>query len=165
MFKLFKKFKKFKKFKFTDSINSISNLKQDLNTNKLLAGFVMIVMNIGSRYIELKLTKGQELLLKNIAREVLIFTIAFINTKDIVSSIIITLIFIILANYLLNEESKYNILPNKYKQLSQITSNNDKIVSDYDISNAYETLKKAKQQINNYNKLQIIESFNNVSYF
>jgi len=162
---MFKLFKKFKKFKFTDSINSISNLKQDLNTNKLLAGFVMIVMNIGSRYIELKLTKGQELLLKNIAREVLIFTIAFINTKDIVSSIIITLIFIILANYLLNEESKYNILPNKYKQLSQITSNNDKIVSDYDISNAYETLKKAKQQINNYNKLQIIESFNNVSYF
>jgi len=162
---MFKLFKKFKKFKFTDSINSINNLKQDLNTNKLLAGFVMIVMNIGSRYIELKLTKGQELLLKNIAREVLIFTIAFINTKDIVSSIIITLIFIILANYLLNEESKYNILPNKYKQLSQITSNNDKIVSDYDISNAYETLKKAKQQINNYNKLQIIESFNNVSYF
>ena len=93
---MFKLFKKFKKFKFTDSINSISNLKQDLNTNKLLAGFVMIVMNIGSRYIELKLTKGQELLLKNIAREVLIFTIAFINTKDIVSSIIITLIFIIL---------------------------------------------------------------------
>jgi len=162
---MFKLLKKLKKFNFTDSINSISNLKQDLNTNKLLAGFVMIVMNIGSRYIELKLTKGQELLLKNIAREVLIFTIAFINTKDIVSSIIITLIFIILANYLLNEESKYNILPSKYKQLSQTTAYNDKIVSDYDISNAYETLKKAKQQINIYNKLQIIESFNNVSYF
>ena len=145
-------------FNLTNSIN-------DLNTNKLLAGLVMIAMNIGSRYIDLKLTKGQELLLKNIAREVLIFTIVFINTKDIVSSIIITVIFIILANFLLNEESKYNILPNKYKQLNLISNTNDKIVSDYEISTAYETLKKAKQQINNYNKLQLIESFNNVSYF
>ena len=123
----------------------------------------MIAMNIGSRYIDLKLTKGQELLLKNIAREVLIFTIVFINTKDIVISIIITVIFTILVNFLLNEESKYNILPSKYKQLNLI-SNNDKIVTDYEITNAYETLKKAKQQITNYNKLQLIESFNNVSY-
>ena len=29
---------------------------------------------------------------------------------------------------LLNEDSKYNVLPNKYKQLSQTTPNNDKIV-------------------------------------
>lgn len=143
----------------------LSDLNKDLNSNKLLAGMCMIAMNIGSRYIELKLTKGQELLLKNIAREVLIFTIAFINTKDILSSIIITIIFIIVANYLFNEESKYNILPNKYKQLSQTTANNDKIVSDHEINNAYETLKKAKEQISNYNKLNIIESFNNVSYF
>jgi len=154
MFKMFENYN----FNLTNSIN-------DLNTNKLLAGLVMIAMNIGSRYIDLKLTKGQELLLKNIAREVLIFTIVFINTKDIVSSIIITVIFIILANFLLNEESKYNILPNKYKQLNLISNTNDKIVSDYEISTAYETLKKAKQQINNYNKLQLIESFNNVSYF
>jgi hypothetical protein len=154
MFKMFENYN----FNLTNSIN-------DLNSNKLLAGLVMIAMNIGSRYIDLKLTKGQELLLKNIAREVLIFTIVFINTKDIISSIIITFIFIILANFLLNEESKYNILPNKYKQLNLISNTNDKIVTDYEISTAYETLKKAKQQINNYNKLQLIESFNNVSYF
>ena len=146
----------FENYNLNDSINN-------LNTNKLLAGFVMIAMNIGSRYIDLKLTKGQELLLKNIAREVLIFTIVFINTKDIVISIIITVIFTIMANFLLNEESKYNILPSKYKQLNLI-SNNDKIVTDYEITNAYETLKKAKQQITNYNKLQLIEYFNNFSY-
>ena len=152
----------FKKYKFFDLMD---NFKQHLNTNRLLSGFIMLAMNIGSRYIELKLTKGQELLLKNIAREVLIFTIAFINTKDIVISLIITIIFIILANYLLNEESEYNILPNKYKKISIVNSNDDKIVSDVEINNAYETLKKAKHQINNYNKLNIIESFNSVSYF
>ena len=155
---MFKILKEFNKYRLIDTINS-------LDTNKLLAGFIMIAMNIGSRYIELKLTKGQELLLKNIAREVLIFIIAFINNKDVIISIIITISFIILANYLLNEESKYNILPNKYKNLSLTSENNDKIVTDYEINNAYETLKKAKHQINNYNKLSLIESFNNVSYF
>ena len=155
---MFKILKEFNKYRLIDTINS-------LDTNKLLAGFIMIAMNIGSRYIELKLTKGQELLLKNIAREVLIFIIAFINTKDVIISMIITISFIILANYLLNEESKYNILPNKYKNLSLTSENNDKIVTDYEINNAYETLKKAKHQINNYNKLSLIESFNNVSYF
>ena len=124
----------FKKYKFIDLME---NFKQHLNTNRLLGGFIMLAMNIGSRYIELKLTKGQELLLKNIAREVLIFTIAFINTKDIVLSVIITVIFIILANYLLNEESEYNILPNKYKKISIVISNDDKIVSDVEINNEY----------------------------
>ena len=166
MFNMFNMFEHFnKKSKKHNYLSMLIDLNKDLNANKLLAGFCMIAMNIGSRYIELKLTKGQELLLKNIAREVLIFTIAFINTKDILSSIIITIIFIVLANYLLNEDSKYNVLPNKYKQLSQTTPNNDKIISDHEINNAYETLKKAKQQISNYNKLNLIESFNNVSYF
>ena len=151
-------FKFFEKYKLTDSINN-------LNTNKLLAGFIMIAMNIISRYIDLKLTKGQELLLKNIGREVLIFIIAFINTKDIIISSIVTIVFIILANFLLNEESDYNILPSKYKNLSQITNTNDKIISENEINDAYEILKKAKHQINNYNKLNIIESFNNASYF
>jgi len=151
-------FKFFEKYKLTDSINN-------LNTNKLLAGFIMIAMNISSRYIDLKLTKGQELLLKNIGREVLIFIIAFINTKDIIISSIVTIVFIILANFLLNEESDYNILPSKYKNLSQITNTNDKIISENEINDAYEILKKAKHQINNYNKLNIIESFNNASYF
>jgi len=155
---MFNIFENFKKYKFIDIVNN-------LDTNKLFAGLFMIAMNIGSRYIELKLTKGQELLLKSVAREVLIFTIAFINTKDITVSIIITVLFIILANYLLNEESKYNILPNKYKNLSLTSEKNDKIVTDYEINNAYDTLRKAKQQINNYNKLSLIESFNNVSYF
>jgi hypothetical protein len=152
-------------FKKYNLLSAINNLNNDLNSNKILAGFVMIAMNIGARYIDLKLTKGQELLLKNIAREVLIFTIAFINTKDVAISIIITIIFIIMANFLLNEDSKYNILPNKYKKLAITTDVNDKIVTDNDINNAYETLKKAKHQINNYNKLSIIESFNNVSYY
>ena len=138
---------------------------RDLGTNKLLIGVFMIFMNIGSRYIELKLTKGQEMILKNIAREVLIFTIAFVATKDLIISFIITGIFIILANFVFNEKSKYSILPEKYKKLaSLIDTNNDNVISENEINKAYDILKKARGQIDNYNKIKTLESFNNMNY-
>jgi uncharacterized membrane protein (DUF485 family) len=150
----------FKKYKFIDLMD---NFKQNLNTNRLLSGFIMIAMNIGSRYIELKLTSGQEMILKNIAREVLIFTISFIATKDLLTSFIITGIFIILANFVFNERSKYNILPEKYNKLASIIdTNKDKIISDDEINKAYDVLSKARGQIDNYKKLQKIEAFNNI---
>ena len=159
MYTLFKNYKKFlKKIK-------IDIWMRDIGTNKLLLGIFMIFMNIGSRYIELKLTKGQEMVLKNIGREVLIFTIAFINTKDIIVSFIITGIFIILANFVFNEKSKYSILPEKYKKLAAlIDTNNDNIISENEINKAYDTLKKARGQIDNYNKVKTLESFNNMNY-
>ena len=159
MINVYKKYKELlKKYK-------LDKFLEDFGTNKLIVGLVMIFMNIGSRYIELRLTNGQEMILKNIAREVLIFTIAFINTKDLILSFIITGIFIILANFVFNEKSKYNILPNKYKKLASIIdTNKDKIVSDEEINNAYEILKKARDQIDNYNKLNVLESFNNMNY-
>jgi uncharacterized membrane protein (DUF485 family) len=159
MYDLFKNYKKFlKKYKF-------DIFMRDLGTNKLLIGIFMIFMNIGSRYIELKLTKGQEMILKNIAREVLIFTIVFVATKDLIISFIITGIFIILANFVFNEKSKYSILPEKYKKLaSLIDTNNDNVISENEINKAYDILKKARGQIDNYNKIKTIESFNNINY-
>ena len=155
----------YKKYKDLLKKYKLDKFLEDFGTNKLIVGLVMIFMNIGSRYIELRLTNGQEMILKNIAREVLIFTIAFINTKDIILSFIITGIFIILANFVFNEKSKYNILPDKYKKLTSIIdTNKDKIVSDEEINNAYEILKKARDQIDNYNKLNVLESFNNINY-
>jgi len=159
MYDLFKNYNKFlKKYKF-------DIFMRDLGTNKLLIGIFMIFMNIGSRYIELKLTKGQEMILKNIAREVLIFTIVFVATKDLIISFIITGIFIILADFIFNEKSKYSILPEKYKKLaSLIDTNNDNVISENEINKAYDILKKARGQIDNYNKIKTIESFNNINY-
>ena len=34
---------------------------------------MMIIMNITSRYVELKFTKGQKALIRNVAREIFIF--------------------------------------------------------------------------------------------
>ena len=84
---------------------SIIKILENISTSKILLGIFMIFMYIGSRYIELRLTNGQEMILKNIAREVLIFTISFIATKDLLTSFAITAVFIILAQYILNQYS------------------------------------------------------------
>jgi len=81
----------------------------------------------------------------NIAREILIFSIVWMGTKDIVASILLTASFIILSDFLLNCNSKYCILPNKHKYL-KLDKNRDGIISDAEINKAIETLEKAKKQ-------------------
>ena len=74
-----------------------------LNNSKFFAGLVMIMMNIGSKYISIKLTKSQEQYLKNnVAKQMLIFAIAWMATKDILIALAITAIFHVLAMHLLN---------------------------------------------------------------
>ena len=41
----------------------LNKFLEDLSTNKLVIGILMLFMNIGSRYIELRLTSGQEMIL------------------------------------------------------------------------------------------------------
>jgi ABC-type multidrug transport system fused ATPase/permease subunit len=126
---------------------SLTNFLENLSTSKLFIGLMMIFMNLGSRFIELKLTKGQEMIFKNIAREVLIFTIAFMGSRDLIIAFIITAVFIILSNFVFNENSKYCILPESYRKLeSVIDSNGDGKVSQEELDKAYEILRKAKEE-------------------
>ena len=147
-------FKSIKGKKLKDLFNT-KNLKQldinkfftNISTSKLFIGLMMIFMNLGSRFIEIKLTKGQEMVFKNIAREILIFTIAFMGSRDLVVAFTLTAVFIILSNFVFNENCKYNILPERYKKLDNlIDTNNDGKVSQEELEKAYATLKKAKDQ-------------------
>ena len=138
---------------------SVNNFFDNLSTSKLFLGLMMIFMNIGSRFIELKLTKGQEMIFKNIAREVLIFTIAFMGSRDIFIALIITAVFIILSNFVFNENSKYCIMPEKYKKLeSVLDTNKDGKVSQEELDKAYEILKKANNQEKLNNKLNMLNN-------
>jgi len=136
-----------KKRTSNNMLQKINDYTKTVSSNKLFIGAMMIFMNIGSRHIEIKLTKSQETLMKNIATEILIFTIAFIGTRDIITAIIITTIFVLLSKFVFNENSKYNILPKNYKQLEKVLdSNNDGKISEKEIENAINILKKANKK-------------------
>ena len=121
---------------------------RSLNSNKYFAGLVMIMLNIGSKYITIKLSKTQEGYLKSsIARQILIFSIIWMGTKDIFISLTLTAVFYILTNHLFNENSKMCVLPEKWKRVQQVLdTNKDGVVSDKEIDHALKVLEKARRE-------------------
>jgi hypothetical protein len=111
-----------------------------LNNSNFFIGIMMILLNIGSKYIEVDLQSHKQLLNSTIMRRLVIFTIVFIATKDVLTSLIVTAVFIILVLNLFNSDSKYCILP---KSVQDIDLNNDNKISDDEIIKAYEKLKQA----------------------
>ena len=125
-----------------------------LNNSKFFAGIIMLVMNIGSKYISLELSKSQEDYVKyTIGRQILVFAILWMGTRDIVVALILTCVFILFADYLLNDNSKYCIISDKYKQIvTQLDSDGDGKISQKEINDAIHILKQARKRKNNQNK-------------
>ena len=142
-----KKTSKSSKTKSTGNIIIDSFLENiySLNNSKFFAGFVMLTMNIGSKYVTIELSNTQEAYLKyTLGRQLLIFAVLWMGTRDIVIALILTSVFIVLADYLFNENSKYCLLPEKYKNLESILdTNKDGKVSSKEVQDAIKLLKKA----------------------
>jgi hypothetical protein len=119
-----------------------------VNNSKLFAGIVMILMNIGSKYITVKFSKSQEAYLRNYdGREILIFAVCWMGTKDIYMSLLLTAAFFVLSQHLFNENSSYCVLPQKYRELHKLVDlNGDGEISQKEINEAVRTLKRAKEQ-------------------
>ncbi len=118
-----------------------------INTSKLFIGITMIMLNVGSKYVDFKFTKSQEKLLKEgLAREILIFAIVFMGTRDVVYAILLTAAFIILSEYAFNEKSKYCVIPDRMKKITTvIDTNNDGIISPEEEAKALDVLNKAER--------------------
>tara|TARA_B100000886_G_scaffold23096_2_gene14634 strand:+ start:18659 stop:19108 length:450 start_codon:yes stop_codon:yes gene_type:complete len=130
--------------KFFGNVNNYIN---SLNNSKFFAGIVMIILNIGSRYIELKFSKTQESYLRMVlGRQILIFAIAWMGTRDIYLSLIVTLIFTLLADFALNENSNFCLLPETFKTINSSLQNNNDFISEDDINKTIQTLEKLKTQ-------------------
>ena len=130
---------------FFNNINSM--YLKHINESKFVIGIAMILLNIGSKYVDFKFTKAQEQMLRNgIAREILIFTIVFMGTRDIMYAITLTAAFIILSEYVFNEKSEFCLVSDKFKQISAlIDKDNDGIVTPEEEAKALMILKKAEK--------------------
>jgi hypothetical protein len=144
-----------------DIVNTINHNILKLNNSKFFAGIVMLMLNIGSKYITINLSKTQEQYMRNsIGRQLLIFSIAWMGTRDIYMSFILTAIFIILSDYLFNEDSKLCIVPKSLRAFEDIVDiNNDGKLSDEEIKNALNILQKAKEQEYKLQQQQLMNSF------
>jgi len=72
----------------------------------------MIFLNIGSKFVTIELSNNQKQFLANsILRQVLVFAVAFVGTRDLLISLILTAVFTVLVDGLLHESSPISILP------------------------------------------------------
>lgn len=135
-----------------------------LNTNMFFAGIMMLTLNIGSRYVQLNLSPSAESYLKYaITKEFLIFTIAWMGTRNIYIALTLTAAFIILSDYVFNDKSIFCMLPEKFKKMqSSIDLNDDKIISELEIKNAMEILEKAKKQRDNRTQLGYLSFYDDI---
>ena len=145
-------------------LDNIHSSVKSLNNNKFFAGLIMIILNIGSKYITIKFSKTQEAYLRNVlGRQALIFAVAFMATKDIYMSLVILFIFVILADYIFNDESKFCIIPQKYRQEMKdlLDKDGDGKVSEDEINDAIKVLKQAKKTTDYKSQRQNYTTFMN----
>ena len=116
---------------------------ENINNSKIFAGLMIIILNIASKFVDLKLSKNVELYLKyTFSKQIIVFSIAWMGTRDIYIALFITAMFTIGNDYLFNEESRFCVLPesftNHHEELDQVT--------DTDVKKAKDVLERAEKQ-------------------
>lgn len=119
-----------------------------LNNSKFFAGIVMILLNVGSKFISIQFSKSTEEYMKySVSKQLLVFAMAWMGTRDIYTALGLTAVFTILSEYLFNEESNLCIVPEKYRILHTLMdTNNDGKVTETELATAIAVLDKAKRE-------------------
>lgn len=136
---------------FTPLFNGIGYVNHHimyLNNSKFFAGVIMILLNVGSKFIQIQFSKSTEEYMKySVSKQLLVFSMAWMGTRDIYTALGLTAVFTILSEYLFNEESSLCIVPHKYRVLHKlIDTNDDGAVTEPELAAAIAVLEKAKKE-------------------
>jgi hypothetical protein len=147
---------------FTRGVSYINEHVMYLNNSKFFAGVIMILLNVGSKFITIEFSKSTEQYIKySVTKQVLVFAMAWMGTRDIYIALGLTAVFTILSEYLFNEDSSLCIVPEKYKVLNKlIDTNNDGEISEVELANAYSVLEKANREKLRKQQKQAFAMFN-----
>jgi len=131
------------KTQFTKALEYAHNHVQHLNNSKIFAGLMIIILNVASKFVNFKFSKSIEMYLKHtFSKQVLVFAIAWMGTRDIYIALLITVIFIIFMDYIFHEDSMFCCLPESFTNYHLEL---DKVSND-DVKKAKEVLAKAEEQ-------------------
>lgn len=130
---------------FRNLISFLHNTVGTMNNSKIFAGLMIIVLNIASKFVSFRLSKSMESYLKyTFSRNVLVFAMAWMGTRDIITAGIITLLFMVCTEYLFNEESMFCCLSHEFKSYHIEKFENG--ITDEDYQKARETMAKYEDQ-------------------
>jgi hypothetical protein len=87
-------------------INPIEVFFNSINTSPYFIGIMMLLLNLGGRFLGMEITKGQEKFFQNPwIRKFFIFTVLFVATRNVLVALFLTIIVLLLLAYLFNENS------------------------------------------------------------
>ena len=93
-----------------------NSILREIINHPFLIGILILIMNLCSRFIILDIPEEIQDLMENIwVRRLAVFSVVFITTRNVEVALLITLIFIILFQYLFNRGSRICLLRQKNK--------------------------------------------------
>ena len=154
---------------FTPLFNSIQFMNHHiiyLNNSKFFAGVIMILLNVGSKFISIQFSKSTEEYMKfSLSKQLLVFSMAWLGTRDIYTALGLTAVFTILSDHLFNEESSLCVVPHHLRVLDKlIDTNDDGVVSETELASAIAVLEKAKKEKQKKEQKQAFAKFNFEKY-
>ena len=128
--------------------NPIHQAVTTINKSKVFAGIVMILLNIASKFVHIKLTPSQETYLrKYISGELFVFATCWLGTRDLYISIGVALLFFIFTTYIFNEDSKIGLIAKH--------NDHDLPVKKEEVDNAIKILKRERESKENKEKEEL----------
>ena len=123
----------------------------NINQSKIFAGLALLMLNVGSKHIDISLSPAQEAIFKNsITKQILIFSIAWVGSRDVYTALLITCGYVLITEILLNGKSNFSLLPEKLKKLEAgIDENNDGVIQDAELEKAINIIRKYKEKNKN----------------
>lgn len=119
---------------------------QNINNSKIFAGLMIIILNITSKFVNFRFSKSVERYLKyTFSKQILVFAIAWMGTRDIYIASIVTVGFILCFDYIFNEDSMFCCLPNSIIEHLQELDDED-TVPEEDAKKAQEIVEKYENQ-------------------
>ncbi len=94
-------------------ISPLDGFLQIFNNNPYFIGIMMLILNLGGRFISLEVTKKQEQFLQHPwVRRILIFTVLFVATRNLWVAFWTTVTVVLFLGYLFNENSSLCLFGN-----------------------------------------------------
>jgi hypothetical protein len=89
------------------AINPLEQAFMAINTNPYFIGLMMLLLNLGGRFLGMEISKEQEKIFQNPwVRRALVFTVLFVATRNVFVAAIMTIFVLLLMSFLLNENSE-----------------------------------------------------------
>jgi len=89
-------------------LNPLEGIIVGINTNPYFIGLMMLLLNLGGRFLSMEISKEQEKFFQQPwVRRALIFTVLFVATRNVIVAFIMTIFVVLIMTVLLNENSTF----------------------------------------------------------